>query len=87
MIQITTGAEELDKILEGGIETGSIIEIYGEFRTGKSQLRHTLCVTCQLPLGRGGGEGKALYIDAEGTFRSQRLLQIAERFGLNGVKF
>jgi DNA repair protein RAD51 len=87
VIQITTGAEELDKILERGIETGSIIEIYGEFRTGKSQLCHILCVTCQLPLGRGGGEGKALYIDAEGTFRSQRLLQIAERFGLNGVKF
>jgi DNA repair protein RAD51 len=37
-----------------------------------------------LPLARGVGEGKALYIDAEGTFRSQRLLQIAERFGLNG---
>ncbi|CAM6022985.1 unnamed protein product [Sphagnum balticum] len=83
LIQITTGAKELDKILEGGSQTGSIAEIYGEFRTGKSQLCHTLCVTCQLPLARGGGEGKALYIDAEGTFRSQRLLQIAERFGLN----
>jgi len=81
LIQITTGAKELDKILEGGIEIGSITEIYGEFWTGKSQLCHTLCVTCQLSL---GGEGKALYIDAEGTFRSQRLLQIAERFGLNG---
>ncbi|KAH9566861.1 hypothetical protein CY35_04G151900 [Sphagnum magellanicum] len=81
LIQITTGAKELDKTLEGGIETGSITEIYGEFWTGKSQLCHTLCVTCQLSL---GGEGKALYIDAEGTFRSQRLLQIAERFGLNG---
>jgi DNA repair protein RAD51 len=81
LIQITPGAKELDKTLEGGIETGSITEIYGEFWTGKSQLCHTLCVTCQLSL---GGEGKALYIDAEGTFRSQRLLQIAERFGLNG---
>jgi DNA repair protein RAD51 len=69
LIQITTGAKELDKILEGGIETGSITEIYAEFRTGKSQICHTLCVTCQLPLGRGGGEGKALYIDPLGTFR------------------
>ena len=34
----------------------------------------------QLPLDQGGGEGKALYIDAEGTFRPQRLLQIAERY-------
>jgi len=27
----------------------------------------------------GGAEGKALYIDTEGTFRPQRLQQIAER--------
>lgn len=85
IIQISSGSKELDKILEGGIETGSITELYGEFRTGKTQLCHTLCVTCQLPLDQGGGEGKALYIDAEGTFRPQRLLQIAERFGLNGA--
>ncbi|KAL1319637.1 DNA repair protein RAD51 homolog isoform X2 [Arachis duranensis] len=79
IIQITTGSRELDKILEGGIETGSITELYGEFRCGKTQLCHTLCVTCQLPLDQGGGEGKAMYIDAEGTFRPQRLLQIADR--------
>ena len=64
-----------------GIETGSITEIFGEFRTGKTQLCHQLCVTCQLPLDQGGGEGKALYVDTEGTFRPQRLLAIAERYG------
>ncbi|CAL5423674.1 unnamed protein product [Camellia sinensis] len=85
IIQITSGSRELDKVLEGGIETVSITEIYGEFRSGKTQLCHTLCVTCQLPLDQGGGEGKAMYIDAEGTFRPQRLLQIADRFGLNGA--
>ncbi|XP_073157593.1 DNA repair protein RAD51 homolog [Henckelia pumila] len=83
IIQISTGSKELDNILEGGIETGSITELYGEFRSGKTQLCHTLCVTCQLPLDQGGGEGKAMYIDAEGTFRPQRLVQIADRFGLN----
>merc|ERR1712224_127603 len=30
----------------------------------------------------GGGEGKCLYIDTEGTFRPQRLQQIAEAHGL-----
>lgn len=40
-----------------------------------------------LPLEQGGGEGKEMYIDAEGTFRPQRLLQIADRFGLNGLMF
>lgn len=83
LIQITTGSTELDKLLAGGIETGSITELFGEFRTGKTQLCHTLCVTCQLSLQQGGGEGKALYIDTEGTFRPQRLVSIAQKYGLN----
>jgi DNA repair protein RAD51 len=32
---LTTGSIELDKLLEGGIETGSITELFGEFRTGE----------------------------------------------------
>lgn len=32
----------------------------------------------------GGGEGKCLYIDTEGTFRPARMLAVAERYGLNG---
>lgn len=32
----------------------------------------------------GGGEGKCLYIDTEGTFRPSRVLSVAERFGLSG---
>lgn len=40
----------------GGLETGSITEIYGEYRCGKTQLCHTLCVTCQV---RGCGAGLA----------------------------
>ncbi|KAB0342144.1 hypothetical protein FD754_019070 [Muntiacus muntjak] len=67
-----------------GIETGSITEMFGEFRTGKTQICHTLAVTCQLPIDRGGGEGKAMYIDTEGTFRPERLLAVAERYGLSG---
>lgn len=84
IIQLTTGSKELDKLLGGGIETGSITEIFGEFRTGKTQICHTLAATCQLPIDTGGGEGKCLYIDTEGTFRPERLLAVAERYGLSG---
>ncbi len=59
-------------------------ELFGEFRTGKTQLCHTLCVASQLPVESGGGEGKALYIDTEGTFRPERLESIASRYGLSG---
>ncbi|KAE9001851.1 DNA repair protein RAD51 A [Phytophthora rubi] len=84
LITLSTGSNAVDELLKGGIETGSITEMFGEFRTGKTQLCHQLCVTCQLPVDRGGGEGKALYIDTEGTFRPQRLQAIAERYGLDG---
>lgn len=47
---LTTGSKALDQLLGGGIETGSITEIFGEFRTGKTQLCHTLAVTCQVKL-------------------------------------
>lgn len=83
LICLTTGSSQLDTLLGGGIETGSITELFGEFRTGKSQLCHTLAVTCQLPIDMGGGEGKCLYIDTEGTFRPKRIIAIAERYGLN----
>ncbi|GCE97137.1 recombinase rad51 [Zygosaccharomyces mellis] len=83
MICLTTGSKNLDTLLGGGVETGSITELFGEFRTGKSQLCHTLAVTCQIPLDIGGGEGKCLYIDTEGTFRPVRLVSIAQRFGLD----
>jgi archaellum biogenesis ATPase FlaH len=49
---LIAGSKELDTLLGGGMETGSITEIFGEFRTGKTQLCHTLCVTCQVPNAR-----------------------------------
>ena len=74
----------MDALLGDGVETGSITEILGEFGTGKSQICHTLAVTCQLPFDMGGGEGKCIYIDTEGTFRPVRLLSTANRYGLLG---
>ncbi|KAJ3120989.1 recombinase rad51 [Nowakowskiella sp. JEL0407] len=83
IICITTGSKELDKLLGGGgMETGAITELFGEFRTGKTQICHTLAVTCQLPVNMGGGEGKCLYIDTEGTFRPERLVAVAKRYGM-----
>lgn len=86
VLYITTGAAELDKLLNGGIEQGSITEIFGEFRTGKTQICHTLAVTCQIKIENGGSEAKCLYIDTEGTFRPERLVSIAKRFDLDPEK-
>ncbi len=83
MVYLSTGSKALDTLLAGGLETGSITEIFGEFRTGKTQLCHTLCVTAQMPIDQGGGAGMAMYIDTEGTFRPERLVPIAKRFDLD----
>ena len=61
----------------------SITEAFGEFRTGKSQMAMTLCVTAQLPRAQGGGQGKVLYIDTENTFRPERIKSIAKRYELD----
>ena len=34
------------KLLGGGIESMAITEVFGEFRTGKTQISHTLCGIC-----------------------------------------
>jgi len=83
MFQITTGSAELDCLLGGGIEPGQITEMFGEFCSGKTQLCHTLAVTCQLPTENGGCESKVLYVDTENTFRPERLVAIARRFGIH----
>lgn len=77
---ISTGAAAVDEILGGGIETKSITEIFGEYRCGKTQLCHTICVTSQV---NSKAAGKVAYIDTEGGFRPSRIRPIAERFGLS----
>ena len=76
--RLTTNSSTLDEILVGGIEPGSVTEFYGEYRTGKTQIAHQLCVNVQLPYEEGGLEGNALYIDTEATFRPERIIQMAE---------
>ena len=80
--KLTTGCSSLDNLLNGGVETQSLTEFYGEFGSGKSQLCHQLCVTVQLGEAQGGLNGNVLFIDTESTFRPERVQQIAPRFGI-----
>lgn len=84
--RITTGSEKLDELLGGGIETQAVTEAFGEFGTGKSQLAHQLAVNVQLPLEQKGLNGKAIFIDAEGTFRPERIKDMAVAAGLDPAK-
>ncbi|KAG6866045.1 hypothetical protein C0991_009142 [Blastosporella zonata] len=67
-----TGVEVQDKrkrvmiISTGSKGVDGILGVYGEFRTGKTQLAHTMSVMAQLPPELGGASGKVAYIDTEG---------------------
>ena len=87
LFHITTGSKNLDNLLGGkGIQTKSITEAFGAFGSGKTQLALSLAVSVQLPVERGGANGKAVYIDTEGTFRPERVRQFAEGIGANPDK-
>ena len=80
---ITTGSKNLDNLLGGGVRSKVITECYAPFGGGKSQLGMMLAVTVQLPKERGGVNGKAVYIDTEGSYSQNRVRQFAEGFGLD----
>ena len=84
--KITTGSKTMDTMLGGGIETQAITEMHGAFGSGKSQMGLQLAVNVQLPVAKGGLGGQAIFIDTEGTFRPERIQQMAQAAGLNPQK-
>ena len=83
MLRCSTGSSALDELLLGGIETQAVTEFYGEFGSGKSQICHTLCVMARQPIESSGLDSGAIYIDTEGTFRPERIEEIARARGLD----
>ncbi|MFX0058439.1 MAG: DNA repair and recombination protein RadA [Candidatus Hodarchaeota archaeon] len=83
---ITTGSVELNRILGGGMATGKITEVYGPFKSGKTNLAHTIAVTIQLPKNKGGLGASVAYIDTENTFSKEKIRRIARRFGVDEKK-
>lgn len=77
LMRCSTGSRALDELLLGGIETQAVTEFYGEFGSGKSQICHTLAAIAPQSREAGGLNGGVIYIDTEGTFRPERLNQIA----------
>ena len=81
--KLTSGSSSLDELLGGGFETQAIVEVFGEFGSGKTQIGHQLAVNSILPLDKGGFDGEIFYIDTEDTFRPERIAQMAEAVGID----
>lgn len=77
--KISTGSLMLDNILNGGIESKSITEFYGVFASGKTQLCLQLAVNAVIM--DGEISGYSIYIDTEGSFRPERVVDICH--GMN----
>lgn len=77
--KITTGCTNFDEILNGGLESGAITEVYGQFGSGKTQLSHLSVVRALVE----NSENKAIFIDTENTFRSDRIKDFAEANNLD----
>jgi len=74
---ISTGSSKLDRLLQGGIPTGVITGLAGQFSSGKTQICHQAIVNCLSDLKR-----KAVWVQTESrTFSPKRLLEIAEAQG------
>ncbi|KAF7784057.1 hypothetical protein Agabi119p4_222 [Agaricus bisporus var. burnettii] len=84
-VEIQERRRRVHVISTGSKSVDAILGVYGEFRTGKTQLAHTMSVVTQLPPELGGAAGKVAYIDTEGTFRPDRIKAIADRFGVDGA--
>ncbi|CAK7291216.1 DNA repair protein RAD51 homolog 3 [Vulpes lagopus] len=74
---IITFCSALDNILGGGIPLTKTTEICGVPGVGKTQLCMQLAVDVQIPECFGGVEGEAVFIDTEGSFMVDRVVDLA----------
>ena len=84
--KITTGSKAFNELMGGGIETQAIVEFYGEFGSGKTQICHQLAVNVLLPKDQGGLESEVIIIDTENTFRPERIEQMAKGVGMDPME-
>jgi DNA repair protein RadA len=85
MRKLTSSSKALDELMGGGFETQAIVEFFGEFGSGKTQLCFQLAVNATLPIESGGLNGEVIVIDTENTFRPERIVQIATALDMDPV--
>jgi len=79
VIRISTGSKAFDTLLDGGFESGSITECFGQYGSSKTQIAHQLAVNVQ----KQYPGSYAVYIDTEATFRPERIIQFANGAGMD----
>jgi DNA repair protein RadA len=70
--RFSTGDEKIDEWFGGGIESKSVTEFYGRFKSGKTQICYSTAV-CTAASGK-----KVMYVDTENTFDPMRVEEICK---------
>ncbi len=76
-------SKAFDELMGGGLESQSIVEFFGEFGSGKTQICFQLAVNATRPIEDGGLNGDVFIIDTENTFRPERIVQMAVALDLD----
>ncbi|MEM3383734.1 MAG: hypothetical protein QXL52_01130 [Nitrososphaerales archaeon] len=76
--KISLGSNSLNELLSGGVRTGLVTDFFGASKTGKTQICFQLCVNLQLL----DGENGAIFVDSSGTFRPERVMEMARSINL-----
>ena len=69
---VVTGMRHIDDILGGGIPSGVVVDVFGGHGTGKTQMLHHIAARFAIH------NRRVLYVDTSGTFRPERILQMAK---------
>lgn len=69
--------DSIDRLMGGGIDVGSLTEIFGEAGSGKTQLCLQLALNCAIPLDQQGLGGQVVYVSTDKDFPLKRIEEMA----------
>ncbi|HYB03912.1 MAG TPA: ATPase domain-containing protein [Nitrososphaerales archaeon] len=77
--KITTGSSNFDSLLGGGLPVSCLTDVFGAAGTGKTQFCFQNAVTtCKYFEDRDEKGIKVVFVDCTGSFRPERIVEIAE---------
>jgi predicted ATP-dependent serine protease len=71
---VSTGVISIDRLLNGGLGSGQIVELFGRSGTGKSELCHRLSANAALT-----SKKAVLYLQTKGDFRPEKMQEILQQ--------
>lgn len=77
---IPFGCMKIDELFDGGLKSGELTLVYGDYGAGKTLLCFMITLKC---LEKGY---KVIYVTTEKPFAIERLVQLAEKTVLDGMK-